>query len=243
MHKVDLLGMCCRRSVGAANRRPTVRPAANSDRALGSRRCAIFFFSALLAVLMPARVALAHEAGSDLRAVQMSAPLEIISSLHEYKVPATTLVDQFGHKVPLNRVLNSKHPVLVEFFFTTCTTICGVRSAQLLVAQPKLARADMKVGFYTISIDPEHDTPSVMLAYSKSFGAPPPPNWHLLTGTRKQITAVEAAFNASDPSNDKMMHKALTFIRGGAGKPWVRIKGLMTTEQLVHQIETAIAAR
>ncbi|MDE2150090.1 MAG: SCO family protein [Gammaproteobacteria bacterium] len=243
MHRMVNIFAASGRQALRACRRSALRSAANSDRAFGPRRCAIFFLGACLAGSLPMGVALAHGAKAQMPGMQMSAPPDIVSSLHRYQVPAITLVNQFGHKVRLHRVLNRKDPVLVEFFFTTCTTICGVRSAQLVAAQPKLAQAKMKVGFYTISIDPEHDTPAVMLAYSKSFGAPPPPNWQLLTGTSEQITRVEAAFNASNPSNDKMMHKALTFIRGGAGKPWVRIDGLMTTEQLVQQIQTAVAAR
>ncbi|HQU16562.1 MAG: hypothetical protein B7Z66_06540 [Chromatiales bacterium 21-64-14] len=168
-------------------------------------------------------------------------PMTVVSTLHHYTVPPISLIDQHGRKVKLAQALAGDKPVLVQFFFTTCTTICGVRSAQLVSIAPKLAKTHIDIGFYTISIDPGHDSPKRLLAYSRHFGVRPPSNWHLLTGSEAQIKQTEAAFNASDPSNDKMMHKPLTFIHGGKGQPWQRINGLTTTRQLMALIKTAVA--
>lgn len=166
----------------------------------------------------------------------------VYSTIQRYRVPPVTLIDQHGHEVRLDRALNGNKPVLVEFFFTTCTTICGVRSAQLVYAAPKFAKAGIDVGLYTISIDPEHDTPARLLAYSKKFGMAPPPNWHLLTGTATDVKKIEAAFGASDPSSDRMMHAPLLFIRGGKGRPWRRIDSVLSTQELQQQIQIAVAA-
>lgn len=178
-------------------------------------------------------------AGADL---SIPAPLTVVTSLHHYVVPPVTLTDQYGHKVRLDHALSGHRPALVQFFFTTCTTICGVRSAQLLAAAPKLEKLGLHIGFYTISIDPTHDSPRRLLAYSRHFGTEPPRNWHLLTGSVEQIRQVEAAFDASDPSGDKMMHKPLTFIYAGGAQPWQRINGLTSTRQLISLIQTAVAA-
>jgi protein SCO1/2 len=175
-------------------------------------------------------------------ATALPASMQARSSLHRYVVPATTLIDQHSAQVQLDKALDSDGPVLVQFFFATCTTICGVRSAQLVAAAPKLAKDHIPIAFYTISIDPDCDTPDKLLAYAKQFGSPPS-NWHLLTGDAEAIKHVQAAMDASDPSDDKMMHEPLTFIRGGKGKPWLRYNGLTTTDQLVQLVKVAMAAR
>ena len=174
-------------------------------------------------------------------AMDIPPPSSVSRSEHSYTVPPITLVDQYGHRVRLDHALAGDKPALVQFFFTSCTTICGVRSAQIVAAAPKLRKANIDIGFYTISIDPDHDTPERLLAFSRQFGDPPP-SWHLLTGTEAKVRQTEAAFNASDPAADKMMHEPLTFIRGGKGQPWERILGLTTTDELVQQIKQAVAA-
>lgn len=164
------------------------------------------------------------------------------TSYHRYTVPAVTLIDQSGHAVPLAAALGGNAPMLVQFFFSTCTTICGVRSAELVDIAPELARAGVHAAFYSISIDPEHDTPGRLMAYARQFAAAPPANWHLLTGTLPQVRRIEAAFDASDPSNDKMLHRPLTFLRGGANRPWLRINGVLGERALVRLIEASAAA-
>ena len=166
----------------------------------------------------------------------------VTTKLVRYRIPPVTLTDQHGREIRMDAALAGEKPVVVQFFFTTCTTICGVRSAQILAASRELRKRGLDVGFYTISIDPHHDTPKVLLAYSRHFGVVPPPNWHLLTGTVAEVKRIQAALDASDPSADKMMHKPLTFIHAGKGLAWQRINGLTSTRSLVGMIETAVAA-
>ena len=50
-------------------------------------------------------------------------------SLEKYEVPDVTLINQDGNKVQLKSLLLSDKPVLVDFVYTTCTTICPILSA------------------------------------------------------------------------------------------------------------------
>jgi len=159
--------------------------------------------------------------------------------LHDYRFPAVTLVDQDGRMLRLDHMMKPGHAAVVEFFFTTCTTICGVRSAQIAAALPMLNKAKVAVDFYTVSIDPEHDTPERLRAYASQFG-PLSPHWHLLTGHAADVRAVQAAFDAEDPSDDKMMHAPLTFICAGKGQPWLRVAQVVSTHDLVARIEAQV---
>lgn len=164
-----------------------------------------------------------------------------ISTWHSYSVPKLTLINQHGVPVSLDNVLSGEKPVLVQFFYASCTTICGVRSAQLVAMAKSLVKADIHLDIYTITTDPDRDTPSRLLSYSKEFG-PPPANWQLMTGTLQETKQVQAAFDASDPADNRMLHQPETFIRAGNDKQWLRIDGMTTTAELEQQVKMVVAS-
>lgn len=166
---------------------------------------------------------------------------EAISSWRTYTVPALTLFNQHGVPVSLGNVLTDDRPVLVQFFYASCTTICGVRAAQLVAVAKKLVKADIDIGLYTITTDPDRDTPERLLSYSQEFG-PTPANWQLMTGTLAQTRQVQAAFDASDPADNRMFHRPETFIHAGKGARWLRIDGMTTALQLEQQIKMVVAS-
>jgi protein SCO1/2 len=158
-----------------------------------------------------------------------------------YDVPVVTLLDQERRKIQLDQVLADPNPVIVEFFFTTCTTFCDVRSARLASVQHELAQANIYVSFFSITVDPEFDTPERLLAYSTRM-QPVPDNWSLLTGPISDIHRVESSFNARNPSSDKMLHQPLTFIRARPGQDWIRLEGMMSSHDLAQQIKVAVVS-
>lgn len=58
-------------------------------------------------------------------------------------------------------------------------------SKNLLEIQKEFKDSD-KFGIASISIDPEHDTPEVLKAYAKEYGAIYP-HWNFLTGSKDSI--------------------------------------------------------
>ena len=162
-------------------------------------------------------------------------------SVSQYEVPIVTLLDQERRKIQLDQALADPNPVLVEFFFTTCTTFCDIRSARLASVQHELAQANIEVSFFSISVDPEFDTPERLLAYSTRM-QPVPDNWSLLTGPISDIHRVESSFDARNPSADKMLHQPLTFIRARPGQDWIRLEGMMSSHDLAQQIKVAVVS-
>ncbi len=180
-------------------------------------------------------------AGHDMSMHDAMSSVSAVSTWHTYSVPSLTLINQFGAPVSLDKVLTGDKPVLVQFFYASCTTICGVRSAQLVALAKKLVKADIDVDFYTITTDPDRDTPARLLTYSREFG-PPPANWSLVTGTLAQTKQVQASFDASDPADNRMYHRPQTFIRAGKNAQWLRIDGMTTALQLENQIKMVVAS-
>jgi protein SCO1 len=158
-----------------------------------------------------------------------------------YDVPSVTLIDQHNQHIQFDTVLADANPVLVEFFFTTCTTFCDLRSVRLAAIQHELAEANIPITFFSISVDPEFDRPERLQAYATRV-KPIPTNWWLLTGTMSNIERVETSFKARNPSADKMLHQPITFIRGRPGQKWIRLEGMLSSHELTKQIKIAVVS-
>jgi protein SCO1/2 len=155
-------------------------------------------------------------------------------SVESYKIPDVVLVNQDGKKVRLASLLNSDQPVVVDFIYGTCTTICPVLSAGFVNLQGKLGAAGQNVRLISITIDPENDTPKIMKDYLKRFRAKP--GWDFLTGSRTEIDAVMRGFNAYIP--DKMSHYPLNLIRMPKDGRWVRLYGFMTSREFLDEFQS-----
>ena len=154
-------------------------------------------------------------------------------SEERYTIPDVTLIDQDRQKVRLVELLNADKPVLVDFIYGTCTTICPILSAGYSSLQRKLAPSADKVLLVSISIDPEYDTPEVMTEYLAKYQAKP--GWVFLTGNREDINQVMLAFDAYVPN--KMAHYPITFLHGPGRDRWVRIYGLVGTADLMKEYQ------
>jgi protein SCO1 len=156
-------------------------------------------------------------------------------SVVRYAVPDVVLVNQDGAKVRLQRLTESGKPVILDFIYGTCTTICPVLSAGYTSLQGKLGADTRKKQLISVTIDPEHDTPKVMKGYLKQYRAKP--GWDFLTGSREDIERVMRAFDSY--VSDKMYHKQVTFIRAQGLGEWVRIDGLPGSTDLMNEIGKA----
>jgi len=156
-------------------------------------------------------------------------------SVVRYDVPDVVLVNQDGARVRLRSLIDSGKPVVLDFIYGTCTTICPVLSAGYTSLQGKLGADTRKMQLISVSIDPEHDTPRVMKTYLKQYRAKP--GWDFLTGSREDIDRVMQAFDSY--VTDKMYHRQVTFIRTRAPGEWVRIDGLLGSSELMGEIGKA----
>jgi protein SCO1/2 len=159
-------------------------------------------------------------------------------TIEVYNIPDVTLINQEGKKVRLKKILSTDKPVLVDFVYTTCTTICPVLSANFVNFQRKKGPEAGKIQLVSISIDPENDTPKTMKAYLKRYGAKQ--GWDFLTGSREDMDKVIRAFNALNGTVlNKMDHLPIILIKSPADHRWVRINGLIGTTELIKIYEEA----
>lgn len=152
-------------------------------------------------------------------------------SVAPYQIPDVKLVDADGKEVVLADSLEVNEPVMLNFIFTTCTTVCPVMSSTFSQVQEKLGQERDAVHMVSISIDPEHDSPAQLNEYAKRFEAGS--QWSMLTGSIEDSIAVQRAFNVY--RGDKMNHEPVTFIRNGSDQPWVRIDGFASADELLSE--------
>lgn len=74
---------------------------------------------------------------------------------------------------------------LVEFFFTTCPTICPVMNKNMVKIQDHF-KNEKNFGIASFTINPQHDTPEVLKAYADKYGVSNP-NWNMLTGDIDEV--------------------------------------------------------
>src|SRR3989441_6600108 len=73
--------------------------------------------------------------------------------------------------------------------YTSCKDECPLETARLVQVQQLLGdRVGKDLFFYSISIDPQRDTPAVLKAYAEKFGVGP--GWLFLTGKEDDIKLV-----------------------------------------------------
>src|SRR5260221_13727878 len=100
--------------------------------------------------------------------------------------PNVTLITQDGVKVRFYDDLLKGKSVVIDLIYTHCVDACPLETARLAQVQKKLGdRVGKDIFFYSISIDPDHDTPEVLRAYMKQFHVGP--GWTFLTGKKEDI--------------------------------------------------------
>lgn len=99
------------------------------------------------------------------------------------RVPDFSFTNQEGENIT-NEFYDGKVYV-VEFFFTTCPTICPVMTQNTLLIQNKYY-GNPHFGIASISINPGNDTPEVLKAYAKEKGATMK-SWNFLTGDQDLV--------------------------------------------------------
>jgi protein SCO1/2 len=168
----------------------------------------------------------------------MMANTDVRRTVASYVVPRLTMVRADGAPVSLDRELNDGRPVVLNFIFTSCTTICPLTSQVFSLLQHKLGGAHDKVHLVSISIDPEQDTPLRLRAYAARFKAGA--DWQHYTGTLQASIAAQQAFDVY--RGDKSNHSPVTLVRATPGGSWVRLDGFATVDELLAEVHGGLTA-
>lgn len=115
--------------------------------------------------------------------------------------PKFELVDQ--NKVTITNDDYKGKVFVLEFFFTTCPTICPIMNQNMLEIEKKFF-GNPNFGIASITIDPATDTAEVLKSHAEGLGAKSA-NWHFLTGDKSYIYELaNKGFNLYVGENSKI---------------------------------------
>lgn len=199
-----------------------------------SRRDCALLAILLLALPLPVRSLAADASGRS----GSPGSRQVVSEV-EIDVPDVRLTGMDGGNVSLRALLDDGRPLMLQFVFTTCPTICPLLTGVTSKVREDLGKDREKIRAISITIDPEHDTPAVLGRYAALFDADP--DWLFLTGRFEDIVAVQKAFGAY--LGNKMNHPPYTFLRRTPKDRWVKIDGIVHADILEAETRRMLAPR
>jgi protein SCO1/2 len=151
--------------------------------------------------------------------------------------PNVTLTTQHGEAVRFYDDLIKGKIVAINLIYTTCKFACPLETARLKQIHKLLGeRMGRDVFFYSITIDPDHDTPAVLKEYARQYDAGA--GWVFLTGKRDDIDLISARLGLNPPVNPTNPdgHTPTLLIGNEASGQWMRSSALSSPSFLARTI-------
>lgn len=171
------------------------------------------------------------------------------------KVPEFSFTNQYGKTITNKDYKGMVY--VIEFFFTTCPTICPRMNANLVQIQNTF-KGFNDFGVASFTINPEYDTPEILKNYADHYGVTNP-NWHFMTGNQEAIYKLanegfnlytgqnEAAAGGFEHSGNFALVDKNGFIRSRTdrfGNPIIYYRGIASIEEKFDEdgVEEEISA-
>ena len=150
------------------------------------------------------------------------------------------LVNRHGEPVRFASEVIGDRLVVMDFVYTSCTTICPVLSALFAQLQDRLGdRLGEDVFLVSVSVDPTTDTPQRLAAYAGKHGARD--GWIWLTGEKRAIEQVLEGLGAY--AQDFTQHPSMVLVGDAANGKWSRYYGFPSPEGIMDKVAEYTAAR
>lgn len=159
-----------------------------------------------------------------------------ITASHETRpsLPDVVLRDRYSHEQHLAALIQDR-VAIVNFVFTSCTTVCPLLDATMQQLQKQLQeRLGKTVILISISVDPVNDTPEKLLDHAKRIGAGE--HWHWLTGRPSDINRLLKAFGI--PAGGRREdHPPVVLAGHMPSQRWLRWVGMPPPSVLIDAID------
>ena len=150
------------------------------------------------------------------------------------------LIDQDGNEVRFVSDVIGDRIVVIDFVYTSCTTVCPVLSALFGQVQSRLGeRLGKEVALVSVSVDPTRDTPQRLKAYAAKHKAQP--GWIWLTGRKPTVDEVLDGLGAYSTNFED--HPSMVLVGDGRTGEWSRFFGFPSPDRLMEQVDALQAAR
>jgi len=150
-------------------------------------------------------------------------------------VPNLPVVSQDGKVFRFYEDLIKDKIFVISFFYASCTQICPLATARLSELQDVLGDSvGREIFFYTISVDPDNDTPERLKKYAEAMRAGP--GWLFLTGLPEDIKLIRDRLGDRSPVLSE--HRNEVLIGNGATGEWQRDNPLGDLTRLAMTIRS-----
>lgn len=152
----------------------------------------------------------------------------VVRQLAPSEPPPVAVVSMEGRKASFAAEASRAGPQIVNFVFTTCSTICSTQTATLAALAQRLRARGQVPHLFSLTIDPDNDTPEQLRKFASQFGIGP--GWDFYSGRYDDLLMIQKYFDVYRGS--KAAHPPVVMMRRGPGAPWVRVEGLAGAAQL-----------
>jgi protein SCO1/2 len=151
------------------------------------------------------------------------------------RFPNVALRTQYGTSVRFYDDLIKGKVVLINFMFTTCTSICPRTTANLVKVEEILGeRLGRDVRIVSVSVDPANDTPEVLRKYAARYGTKP--GWYFVTGKRSDIDLIRKKLGAYEDDGDKTQHSGVLIYGNEATGQWAATPSLANPTTIARSV-------
>jgi len=165
---------------------------------------------------------------------------------HTSKNPATAspaekyftdveLINQDGKKVRFYSDVLKGKTVVVNAFFTSCTSVCPPMNRNMQKIQEAFGdRVGRDVFLVSITVDPAVDTPAKLKQYAKNFHAGP--GWMFLTGKKENLDW--ALYKLGQYVEEKNDHTTVLIVGNETTGLWKKAFAMANVTELVQVVES-----
>lgn len=149
----------------------------------------------------------------------------------------TTVVNQFGEEMNFFDNLLKDKVVVINSFYSQCTTDCPLIHDRLQKIQDHLGdRLGRDVNLISLTVDPENDTPEVLKVHADQYGAKR--GWYFISGDKEKVATVLMKLGKYVSSREG--HDNIFVIGNLPTRLWKKANGLANEEELIRVVDSVI---
>jgi len=151
--------------------------------------------------------------------------------------PNVLLTTHEGKQVRFFDDLIKDKVVVINFIYTNCPDTCPLETSRLAEIEAILGdRIGRDTFFYSITVDPDRDTPEVLADYRKRYGCGP--GWTFLTGKEDDVTLLRKKLGLYDPLalQSDTDHEVNIVVGNQATGRWMNMSPFVNPYVLAEQI-------
>lgn len=194
-------------------------------------------FSLLLVFTTQTAFGSTEEVGADGESTSPSRPAR---RWGESYFPDVYLTTHEGERVHFYRDVIQGKVVAINFMFTSCENVCPAETARLKQVHTLLGdRIGQDVHMYSITVDPEVDTPEVLARYRERFGVGE--GWTFLTASREDTDLIQRKLGMLvEKLDDPNDHNASLVLGNETTGRWTKRSPYDNPQQLAHLLAEAM---